>query len=722
MNWLFTPPWGTRVIAIIALVLLALAVVRWWRERRGGPLLGLRARIVGTLIFVLLNPQSVLPRERTGKPKLVVLLDTSASMATRDVGLDSRLNAALQAISVPATLVALNKEFILDLRRFDRNAVAVDLATLTTNAPLGDASDVGTALMTAISELGNTPAQAGVLLASDGRATTSDTLDAAQLALARSVPLWTWTLGGVVPRHDLWIETASAEALAFSGAEVELAATLRQVGYPNRGFKIDLLKGDKIVESREVVPDTNGFARIAVKVKAPESGEQRYVFRVAPQPEEADTANNERAVFLRSVGEKVRVLVAEGQPHWDTKFLVQSLKRDPNADLTAVYRLSAMRHVAVVSSTGAETRVEQDLFPRTAAAMSAFDVVVLGRGADAFFDAKTEALLTDYVSKRGGSLVFARGKPYGGRFQPLAKLEPVAWGSGVTAAVKLRPTEIGRDNPIFDLGAAGTLDELLEKLPALDQASITLGEKPLAVVLANAAQQDGPVLVAYQRYGQGKTLSLNASGLWRWAFRETGQEESEVAYRRFWVSLLQWLLAGSQFLPGSEVALASARRYYTSEQPMQFLISTRNIDHAIYQPKLVISGADKTVEVEPRARGDSFVAEAGPFAPGTYRVALKNNVGNPTELSQSVEVLSASVEKRELSADPELMRQLATISGGAVLSANDVARLPDIVQRWEAARQLAHRQQPVWDRWWLLAAMVALLGVEWWLRRKEGLL
>src|SRR5262249_12313431 len=157
-------------------------------------------------------------------------------------------------------------------------------------------------------------------------------------------------------------------------------------------------KDDKLVESREVVPDTNGFARIAVKVKAPESGEQRYAFRVAPQPEEANTANNERAVFLRSVGEKVRVLVAEGQPHWDTKFLVQSLKRDPNVDLTAVYRLSAMRHVAVLSSTGAETRVEQDLFPRTASAMSGFDVIVIGRGADTFFDDKTEALLTDYVS------------------------------------------------------------------------------------------------------------------------------------------------------------------------------------------------------------------------------------------------------------------------------------------------------------------------------------
>src|SRR5437867_27178 len=309
MNWVFTPPWSTRVLAAIVLALLALAVVRWWREGRGGALLCLRALLAGALLFVMLNPQALLPRERTGKPKLVVLLDTSASMATRDTGQElTRLGTALRVLNNPQTLAELNKEFVLEVRRFDRDAGPADVAQLATNLPSGDASDIGIALMSAISELGNAPAQAGVLLVSDGRATTPDTLEAAQLALARSVPLWTWTLGGPVPRHDLWIETASAEALAFSGAEVELAATLRAAGYPNRSFKVEVLKDDKLVETREVLPDTNGVARVAIRVKAPGAGEQRYVFRVAPQPEESDTANNERAVFLRSVGDKVRVL------------------------------------------------------------------------------------------------------------------------------------------------------------------------------------------------------------------------------------------------------------------------------------------------------------------------------------------------------------------------------------------------------------------------------
>src|SRR5437868_13107680 len=99
MNLVWLPPWSTRLIAALAFALLLMALVRWWRERRGALLLVLRALIIGALVLVTLNPQSILPRDRREKPKLSILLDTSSSMATHDGGADSRFSAALRTLT-----------------------------------------------------------------------------------------------------------------------------------------------------------------------------------------------------------------------------------------------------------------------------------------------------------------------------------------------------------------------------------------------------------------------------------------------------------------------------------------------------------------------------------------------------------------------------------------------------------------------------------------------
>lgn len=721
MNWTFLPPWSHAAIATGVIALIVLAIVRRWREGRGMAALFVRAIVILALLLLALNPQAFVPREKKSKPRLLILVDTSASMATRDADQNSRLGTALSVLTNASTRASLERDFAVEVRRFGLQAQRVDPAQLRAEDASEGASDIGAALMAAASEQGEAREQAGVVLISDGRATVPGALDAAQVALARSVPIWTWRLGGVVVRRDLRIETSAADTLAFSGAETDLAATLHAEGYPNRSFRVELLNDGKVVETRDVLPETNGIARVVFRVRAPVTGEARFVVRAAALADEADASNNERPLFLRSVGEKVRVLVAEGQPHWDTKFLVQTLKRDPRVELTAVYRLNATRHVALVSSNANETRVDRDLFPRDTAAMDNFDVIVLGREAESFFDGNTEALLTDFVSRRGGSLILARGKPYGGRFPALAKLEPLVWGAGATMQARFQPTDAGRESPVFDLGAAGALDPLLARLPAFDQAAVTLGEKPLAVPLATAGN-DGPVLVAYQRYGQGRVLSLNASGLWRWAFGGAEQMESEAAYHRFWVATLQWLLAGNQFLPGADVSLASGRRQYTSEQPLQFFVGTRNLNRAAFQPRLIIESPAGRMEVEPRPRGEGYLAEVGPFPPGTCHITLRNNLGRPSEIKLDVDVVNASIEQRELSADPVLMKQLAAVSGGAEITGADLSRMAEVLRKWEAARELSHRQQPLWDRWWWMTALCGLLGIEWWMRRREGLL
>jgi len=121
---------------------------------------------------------------------------------------------------------------------------------------------------------------------------------------------------------------------------------------------VELLKDDQLVDANEILPDTNGAARVTFRVKAPESGEQRYVFRVPPQPEEADVANNERPFFSGRSGQGAGVAGGRATALGDE--VSGSIPQTRSAcGLTAVYRLNAQRNLAVVSATGAETRMER---------------------------------------------------------------------------------------------------------------------------------------------------------------------------------------------------------------------------------------------------------------------------------------------------------------------------------------------------------------------------
>jgi hypothetical protein len=722
------------MIATACVLLVVIAAFRAWRERSSTPFrrqivaLALRGPILVSLLWIAINPTAIRPEHITGRPKLVILLDRSTSMATQDMGGASRFDAAVKLLTDAAVRSSLTDQFTLDTRCFDGRTFPSDLDRLATERPTGDTSDIGAAVTEAVMDQVDLDAQAGVILISDGRATQGAADDAARLALARGVPLWTWQLGGEVPRQDLWMEVPCSELLVFSNSQVELAGTVKHAGFEHRTFAVELLRDDEVVQRFEVNPQQDD-GRVHAIVTAPEVGEQRYSFRAVPVAGEADTQNNQRSIFVRSVGDKVRVFLAEGQPHWDTKFLVQTLKRSDRVELTAVYRLGPDRQFAVVTSSGDEQRKRGDFFPRAQDDYGAYDVLIFGRGCETFFDDQTEPLLTQFVAERGGGLVFSRGKSYGGRFTPLAKFEPIVWGRGAAQAVALVPKDLYESGPLEDLVPGGDLNAMLDRLPRFDQAQQTRGVKPLAIVMAEgeAARSNEPddelVLMAYQLYGQGRVLTVNASGLWRWAFRDKGEDSDEFIYDRLWSGLLRWLIAGSDFVAGDQIALRSARRAYTDQQPMQFLIRTRQIDATAYKPHLTIEGQGVHAEIDPRADGDStWFAQVGPFPTGTYAVKLTNNVGIPETVTTSVDVVSGSIEQRQLSADPQLMQQLAEVSQGRVLDPDDITHFASMYRGWQAEHQLSENKRSLWDRWWLLTIALGMVAVEWFVRRQEGLL
>ncbi len=751
----FDPPFLTLQTAALALIAVTAAFTlyaRWelrQRTRRHSALLLLRGAVVLLLAFILLNPILTLPAAQSrSRAPFLLLMDTSRSMGTLDAAdptasggnarHESRWDAVKQAVLENRTLLeALSRRYDVRLYGFDAHAAAQSPDALVQLAkPDGNSTDIGDALAQAVNT--NRPAAdlhassrplGGVLLISDGRDNGSAyPLDAARVARSMGFPVYTACVGQEIKARDLQVVARRPQVFSAPGQTVEMTAEIRDSGISEATVSVDLLKEGKRVSTRRVTV-APGRKEVTFPVTEPQKGFYRYAVACSVAPGETDETNNRANIFLNVMDTRARVLLLEGRPSWDPKFLAQALRDDPTITLDSIYQLTQDRPFALSGSADRPTLH----VPRTVEDFSHYDVVILGKGYEDFFDAAATEALKQWVGDRGGNLVFLRGRA-DERTPALAALEPVAFGDQEIEAARVRLTEAGRAHPGFAFANGEDAETVVQKLPSLISATRVEGEKALAVVLARVQGGEGTsdedaremALLAYQRYGQGKTLAVVGQGLWRWAFLPPELERYGQVYNEFWTQTIRWLVSESDFLPGQNVAIRTDRTSYSSKETVNLLGYLRGPKPATL-PTLTITQPDGKTATVATAKGDGkaadFTAAFHPTLPGEYLATVPPAPGNGKAVpaSAAFTVYPGQEEDANRSADPVLMRQIAEAGGGQTLRLDELPSLPEKLRAAEQA--VTHQEAPrtAWDRNWVLALLVGLLTAEWLLRRRAGL-
>jgi hypothetical protein len=437
--------------------------------------------------------------------------------------------------------------------------------------------------------------------------------------------------------------------------------------------------------------------------------------------------NNAASVAVTTLDRSLRVLIAEGEPHWDNKFLVQLLRREPHVDVTTVHRVTTERYFRVLME-GAASEAVTKVFPESLEALAAFDVVLFGKGSEYFLDDRRVALLEAYVRDHGGGVVFSRGKPYYGSFPALARMEPVVWGTSQIGSCRWLPAEAAAHDGLFGDTLPGREDALWARLSPVVRVHACRRVKSFARVWVEGVRDESrptrPVpLVIMRRFGNGVVATVNAQGLWQWDFFPRFEESGDL-YKRFWVELVQWAATRADFLPGRGLSLRLSSAEVLPQTPVKAEIGSRFAGTNGAPPALVLYRGEELVQqIQPQARAgrtDRYEAVFSVAARGDYRVVAR--LGDES-VRTALHVLPEPSELDEVSADPEALRRLAETSGGTVITAEELASTVAALQpRREEVEAGTSEWQSTWDRWWLLCLLAGLALAEWTIRRRNGLL
>jgi len=762
---------------IVVLIVVPLCAGIAWiayrtEELSTGPratLIVLRFVALLLLAAVLCRPVFVQRREEVRPAEVVVLVDDSASMSRKDAyASDDRTRENLRAlVDRPAgdaqrvelaraaytKLVAPMLErggYVPRVLRFADSAEPLpDVKNL---AARGRATHVGDALQQALA-MHRGRHVTDIVILSDGRGNGGlSPLEAARSAAAVGIPVHTVVVGDARAERNLIVELAEAPTSVLEGDEIALAVRVVGRGLEPRAKVRVVLEelppggsGTPRPLSEEDVEADDSGTRV-VMVAPPEglepgASERRFRVSVPPRTDETLRDDNAIEVSVHVAPEKIRVLYVDGYPRWEYRYLKNLLLRaDANLEVQC-YLLSATPDFVQESSRGANPLAEVPTDRREL--LERYDVIVLGDvnpyeiSPDPARCEEFIASLREFV-ERGGGLIVQAGEndaPRAFAGTALEELLPVVLeSSGISSALsdttrEFRPRleDPALPHEIVRLASDPQMNrELWEDVGGLRGFywfhSVARAKPGAQVLLRHpeAENQHGriPLLVAGY-FPAGRTLYLGVDATWAWRYRF-----GDRYHERFWRNAIRWVALGRLKSGDRRVQLDAAQSSFDLDERVTLEARVLDEDFRPSEKPAVEArlqhpdGSQKPFTlVRVSDRAGLYRASFDVERPGLYSAWIESE--GRRVASSEFEVVLPSRENADPTPDPETMKAIASLTRGRAL---DLARVQELAAEFPGGEE--HREPisaelvDAWDRWGTLLLALALLSIEWVLRKR----
>lgn len=670
--------------------------------------------------FILLNPhKEVFKKIEKQEQRVIVALDTSASMAHRDNEQPSRIAEARIALDRADLVKERNPAYPgLQFYRFDESARMIPAVSLSQISADGNDTRFHQSIRSMLNTNSGKSDLAGIFLLTDGHDfELVNPARTAQEARRQKCPIFILPFGSDTPVRDAAIHIASYKPYIFSGQSSRIDIALRMIGCEYEDFELKLYREGTLIETRKVAvgDELQRLESFSVMEEAP--GQFAYEVKLSAINDEVTLDNNQATTFLNVSDKKINLLLIEGSPYWDTNFTQRSLWSNEKFDIDSITSVAKGKHIALRK----EQSLGELIIPKTAEDFDAYDCVLLGKHIDRVLSNSQLDALANYVQNFGGNVIFTRGNPTE-ESKAVAAISPIHWGETINEFSDLEVNRSGRSLSPFELLNLHAGQRSLRQI--LGVQSGTVPDITTVLVGTQSPRSNEPlVTMAHRRAGSGQVLAIASAGLWRSAFH-ADLPDSASLFDQFWDNLILWLISGRDSSTKGEYAVLLNTANLSLGQTVHIRMKAANPENLpAGTPADIFEFGNNSTPIQqviliPDEGSSYLTASYTPKKTGIFQI--KVTLPDGTEQTPRFSVYQDNREVTEVSVDLPYLERLAELSGGRTIKSDELKPLIEDLLLREDPEPIKHREA-IWDKARFALVIASFFALDWFLRRRWGL-
>lgn len=721
----FVFTFGYSAWFIVVLVLVSLLITYLFYRKTNPELDNSTKLLLGSLRFLALlflffffvEPVANFITNKFEKPKIAILIDNSASMKLKWQNTDKYaqttsflsnsglLNYAkyptvfYKFSSVPQIL----ENFNIDSLRFD-----------------GDVTNFALPIRR-LSEIKLSENIQAVVFISDGIQNTGENPIPSVERLA--LPIFTIGIGDSIPPKDLLVSSISTNEIAFVDKAMPIKVSIKAYGYEDKTASVQLFDGQNFIAQQQVLlskgnedysiffeytPKTEGFVKLIVKVQ--------------PFQDEFSTDNNQQSVLVKIIKSKKKYIILSGYPNPDIAYFKSLILQESGSEVS----LFIQKHNAEFYPPA----------PKREDFENAQIIILLGFPISSSDNQLLYWARQEY--EKGKSILFI--PQLNVDYRKLKQFEDILPFSivGNTAreySFVANFDERQQGNPLLNIIPGTDNLKLLNQLPPIFRTELFVRPKPESEVLAtikinNAEMKEPFALVS--NFQNRKTAALLGYGLYRWrllgnSLRELLGGNGEDIGSEFITKLLQWLTITDE---QTKVRIKPLKTKFFTNEKISFSgqiydESLNPIDNAKVVVK-INKGKEIYETVLSQISSGLYSSEIGYFAEGDYTYTGEAYISNRLlgRVTGRFSVEKSNLEFTDFRSRFDFLRYISHITGGKFYYPNEVEKFKNDLNSISLEERIVtnRREIALWNLFPLLIISVIIFSIEWYLRRKMGLL